>query len=373
MSKIEELGLILHPPFRDVFDLLPKEKFKEIESDILKHGMLDSIKVWQKKIVDGYNRYKIAVKHPHIEFKTQEMHFESDEEALKWIRLNQANRRNLSDVHNKYNIAKVLEINGGDTELTAKEFGVSEEVVKVSKKVASSMDRMPKQLKLDFLSGTLHASIKDITKLNSKGEDEFYEAIEGVRLGIVKSLKDSIKRTKAISEYELNEKDLRFCEEYANSEDTLYSWGVAYQSVNKVRASNLHLNLNIVKKYVEIWMAADNPRRASHGVVKRIYDEFLETFEITIWEGYDNYIKNVYTGAKITEIVTAQCKIYQFFQAFNRNYYMKEVQKSIIYQISRIQKLRKNNTDYEIQYRKLPTVAHQIVSEEIYIPHQKVV
>ena len=51
--------------------------------------------VWGDILIDGHNRYEICQKHG-ITYKTVNKDFESDEEAERWIILNQFGRRNLT-------------------------------------------------------------------------------------------------------------------------------------------------------------------------------------------------------------------------------------------------------------------------------------
>ena len=75
--KINEAIQNLLPP-------LTEEEFAGLEADILKHGVISRIHVWDDIILDGHARYKICHKHG-IPFETRSWQFNSLEEALIWV------------------------------------------------------------------------------------------------------------------------------------------------------------------------------------------------------------------------------------------------------------------------------------------------
>ena len=95
--------LKIDPEFENVIPPISSEEFEQLEENIVSEGMLLSpIVIWNDYIVDGHNRYKILRKHPEIECKTFEKHFEDRFEAIAWICRNQIGTRNLSERYMKY-------------------------------------------------------------------------------------------------------------------------------------------------------------------------------------------------------------------------------------------------------------------------------
>ena len=76
--------LKIDPEFEDVIPPISSEEFEQLEKNIVSEGaLLSPIIIWNGYIVDGHNRYKILQKHPEIECKTFEKHFEdTPSEAL---------------------------------------------------------------------------------------------------------------------------------------------------------------------------------------------------------------------------------------------------------------------------------------------------
>jgi ParB-like chromosome segregation protein Spo0J len=76
---------------------LSEDEFARLEALIIKDGVIiNPILIWGDVIIDGHNRYHIAKKYG-IAFTTSELNFESDEEAIAWIKENAISQRNLND------------------------------------------------------------------------------------------------------------------------------------------------------------------------------------------------------------------------------------------------------------------------------------
>ena len=99
----ENIKLQINPEFENMIPELTDDEFLQLEENVLAEGgIVNPIVVWNGVIVDGHNRYKIAQKHPHIEFSIHEKEFENEQEAQIWICSNQLGRRNLTEQHKKY-------------------------------------------------------------------------------------------------------------------------------------------------------------------------------------------------------------------------------------------------------------------------------
>ena len=111
--------LAIDPEFEARCPPLTDEEYRQLEENILEEGLvLMPIIIWNNTIVDGHNRYKIAMGNPGVEFRTHEKFFDSRYEALSWICKNQLGRRNLTPQQKKYLIGQRYkaekEMHGGD-------------------------------------------------------------------------------------------------------------------------------------------------------------------------------------------------------------------------------------------------------------------
>lgn len=91
------MELKINPEFEEVIPPIRLDVFEQLENNIVSEGQLFSpIITWNGFIVDGHNRYKILQKHPEIECRTYEKHFDNKYEAISWICNHQIGTRNLT-------------------------------------------------------------------------------------------------------------------------------------------------------------------------------------------------------------------------------------------------------------------------------------
>lgn len=81
--------------FQSLIPPLSEDEFKQLEENCKRDGILDNLKAWRGVLIDGHNRYKIAMKWD-MPYAVDEMYFKSRDEVVRWIILNQFGRRNLS-------------------------------------------------------------------------------------------------------------------------------------------------------------------------------------------------------------------------------------------------------------------------------------
>jgi len=189
--------ILINPKFSNLIPALTSEEYNTLETSIINDGCRDAIVLWNSTIVDGHNRYEICTKH-NIEFKTINKDFQNEEQARKWIILNQLGRRNINNYQRSLlaleleNIFKAEAIGrmrkgksldptqksaGGETrDKIAEIANVSHDTIDKVKKIESkASDETKKQL----LSGeiSIKQAYKDIHKphvANNSGEDEWY-------------------------------------------------------------------------------------------------------------------------------------------------------------------------------------------------------
>ena len=206
----EDMKLQINPEFENMIPELTDDELSQLEENILAEGrIVNPIVVWNGVIVDGHNRYKIAQKHPHIQFTVHEKEFESEQEAQIWICSNQLGRRNLTEQHKKYLWGKRYNLecdrakfhgnqytrsdkNGeggnrpdqnshGTRSRIADELGVSEWQVRSSAEFSKGVDAaeevMP-GIKNKILTGTVEVSYKDVVAIGKMPPQKRAEAVE---------------------------------------------------------------------------------------------------------------------------------------------------------------------------------------------------
>ena len=206
----EDMKLQINPEFENMIPELTDDELSQLEENILAEGrIVNPIVVWNGVIVDGHNRYKIAQKHPHIQFTVHEKEFESEQEAQIWICSNQLGRRNLTEQHKKYLWGKRYNLecdrakfhgnqytrsdesgeggnrpdqnSHGTRSRIADELGVSEWQVRSSAEFSKGVDAaeevMP-GIKNKILTGTVEASYKDVVAIGKMPPPKRTEAVE---------------------------------------------------------------------------------------------------------------------------------------------------------------------------------------------------
>lgn len=89
----------IEPALKALIPPLSKEELQQLESNLIENGgARDALIVWPRGscavLLDGHNRYEICTR-LGLEYRVQELHFDSNEEAADWMDKNQLGRRNL--------------------------------------------------------------------------------------------------------------------------------------------------------------------------------------------------------------------------------------------------------------------------------------
>ena len=92
-KKLYELKI--DEEFRAMIPELSESEEAMLTASILEEGCTSPIIVWNGVIIDGHHRYAIC-REFDIPFAIEEKDFESRDEAVEWISVNQLGRRNLS-------------------------------------------------------------------------------------------------------------------------------------------------------------------------------------------------------------------------------------------------------------------------------------
>jgi ParB-like chromosome segregation protein Spo0J len=104
----ESNTLSINEKFASACPRLNKEEIENLEKLILKDKIVHNpILIWNDMIIDGHHRYAIAKKH-NILFTTKKMVFDSENDAVIWIKENAIGQRNLPDFA-KYELMKDVE------------------------------------------------------------------------------------------------------------------------------------------------------------------------------------------------------------------------------------------------------------------------
>jgi DNA modification methylase len=82
--------------FKELIPPLTVEEFKQLEDNCMAEGIREKITTWNGFIIDGHNRYEIALKWD-LDYETESKSFKDENDVKEWMINNQFGRRNLSN------------------------------------------------------------------------------------------------------------------------------------------------------------------------------------------------------------------------------------------------------------------------------------
>ena len=183
--------LVVEEKFKSACPKLSDEEFKRLEDLIIKDGIIyNPILVWDDVIIDGHNRYEIAVRH-NIDFTIKEITFEFDEEAIAWIKENAISQRNLND----YQRSKLV------LELADYYKDKAKGNLKLSKGQGIKGSPILADLKIDVReelskkAGVSHGTIDKVKYIEYNADDEVKDELEKGEKSISKAYNE-VKETK---------------------------------------------------------------------------------------------------------------------------------------------------------------------------------
>jgi N6-adenosine-specific RNA methylase IME4 len=88
----------INEEFKNLIPVLSENEYHDLEDSVICNGMYETIKTWNGYIIDGHNRYNIAVVNgcEHI-LRFEALEFDNETEVKIWIVNNQLGRRNIND------------------------------------------------------------------------------------------------------------------------------------------------------------------------------------------------------------------------------------------------------------------------------------
>lgn len=189
--------LTIDNELRDLIPPLTSEEFEQLEQNILEEGIRESLIVWNKTIVDGHNRYDIALEHD-LDYDIDEREFESKDEVVNWMIDNQLGRRNLSPQQQSYLRGKRYsqekkaptgfedrDLSGGQNvprqktaEKLAQQYGVTDRTIKRDEQFSKGVDNISRyqpELKNEILSGKSDFTSTEVRTFAKEEEPEKVE------------------------------------------------------------------------------------------------------------------------------------------------------------------------------------------------------
>jgi N6-adenosine-specific RNA methylase IME4/ParB-like chromosome segregation protein Spo0J len=185
--------LIVDEELKKLIPPLTVEEFEQLEKSILEEGIREPIVTWwheqeEEIIIDGHNRYEIAEKY-ELHYNTVLKEFDSREEVIEWMILNQFGRRNLSAYQRSLLALKLKPV---FEEKAEKNLHLSQgqgiKGCQISDKV-----NVDTKKELAKVAGVSHDTIVKVQKIEEKASKEVKEKLQNGQISINKAYND-IKR-----------------------------------------------------------------------------------------------------------------------------------------------------------------------------------
>jgi len=205
--------IIIDQEFKWLLPALDQATYAWLEENILEHGCMNPLVLWNGILIDRHNRYAIVRKHD-LPFNTVNMEFDSRDDVIIWIISTQISRRNLTakqltyfrGLH--YNTEK--KIHGGgerfvenvendpirhndgqpDLRFTAnrlaREYNVSPRTIERDAVVAeaiSAIGQVSPEAKKDILAGRTRISRKELRELLTGPEENIAKVAAKIENG----------------------------------------------------------------------------------------------------------------------------------------------------------------------------------------------
>ena len=210
LAEVAEMqDIIIDEQFKFLLPALDEKTYRDLEANILEFGCLFPLVLWNKTLIDGYNRYKICNEH-NIQFDTIDMEFNNREEVEIWIIENQIARRNLTPIQVSYyrgvhyNTSKrIVVLNkelvqnheklqnatlipGSTSKRLAEQYKVSRDTIIRDSKLATgltSIGVISPDIKTKILSGDIRIGKNRLEALSDASQDEIEALVKEIEAG----------------------------------------------------------------------------------------------------------------------------------------------------------------------------------------------
>lgn len=179
--------MIIDQEFKSLIPPLSDEEYKQLEENILKDGVRDSVTYWDNNgdhiLIDGHNRWEIAKKH-NLPVCERRMTFPDREAVIQWIILNQFGRRNLSAYDRSILALRLKPIIAQEAKQNQVDAGgavhqKSDKAVNTNKELAQ-------------IAGVSHDTIHKVETIEAKAPEELKEKIKSGDMSINKAYKEIV-------------------------------------------------------------------------------------------------------------------------------------------------------------------------------------
>lgn len=177
---MDNTKLIIDNELKSLCPPLTQEEYEQLEHNCIEEGIRDALVIWKtpngsKVLVDGHNRYKIAIDY-NLDFREEYMEFKDRSEAREWIIRNQFGRRNLSAYDRSILALKLKPIIAEK----AKEQQIRKSVLQKS----AEQKPIDTREELATIAGVSHDTIHKVETIENKATDKTKQLVREGKLSI---------------------------------------------------------------------------------------------------------------------------------------------------------------------------------------------
>ena len=177
--------LTINPVFQALIPPLSDEEYAQLEENLIENGVREAISIWGNTIVDGHNRYEIAMKH-NLPYSTISYNFDSEDDVKLWIFKNQIGRRNLPPFER---VRLALHLKPVIAE-KAKSQQIRKPVNSVVQNSAQQNFTKTRDIIAD-MAGVSHDTVSKVEKILDAGTPETLEKIKRGDITVYKAYQDT--------------------------------------------------------------------------------------------------------------------------------------------------------------------------------------
>lgn len=161
------MNITIDKEFKSLIPALTEDERNGLEASLKAEGCRDALVLWGNILIDGHNRYEICTQYG-IPYKTVQKDFDSREDVIQWIILNQFGRRNLP-MYERARLALRLK-----PVISAKAKENQGHRTDISQKSVKSTDT---QKELAKVAGVSHDTISKVEKIEATATEETKEQL----------------------------------------------------------------------------------------------------------------------------------------------------------------------------------------------------
>ena len=176
--------MVIDKEFKALIPALTEDERNGLEASLKAEGCRDALVLWGDILIDGHNRYEICTQYG-IPYKTIQKDFDSRDDVIQWIILNQFGRRNLP-MYERARLALRLK---PVISAKAKE-KETERKTTFQKSEKSNMATINTTKELAKVAGVSHDTIAKVEKIEAQATDETKEQLRKGNISINQAYKD---------------------------------------------------------------------------------------------------------------------------------------------------------------------------------------